>query len=598
MNAIAGKIKFIVRNEQGETVLQRRFGVLPEGFQLALQPALAERPAQLQIRPSTLNVRIVESKLQGITVSSEQAIKIQLWPTDTEIPTEFSVAISNSPAHDPVVLKLPFPYQGARLIGADGEPIDEEELTLEELAGMRISLSAGRPNGQRFTVRMELVSQAQQRLARSYVVDVGNMPVLLSLFSYKNDMVQMLGAVDDQDAYIRLTLETERRLLTLNIQRYNGQIRWLDTTSFEIVSGTLEGFRHGAKAAAMLLSDPRQASVALLERESEGVRTGVFQTTPSMERDTPWLIYPEKDSAVKFRPTLFKPTEHHLSTDKSVETWSKSIRSMHEAARIYHPQHHPYVIDEQIAAAAADFSHNVWQYFADLKSYYGHLPLSTFESWRALARHPEALAAAVFRLEIDEAFCGRMRDEVAVIWECTPLPLWSSVYRRFRDWLTMQGWPDVLQLSILENRRAVLPAVVSGFQYVDNYLETGDASRLQKAPVELVLLEWYQSLRRTHEANNYWPTELCSELSAWVQQQDLPAQIKNLSQIRYSDAVTYLPIFMAYVTAGKSQLDELRVSPAYLKFVIKMISDFDRSTWYSCVHAMMVSYLLASNYRD
>ncbi len=594
----AGRIRYSVRNTHGETVLQRRFGVLPEDFQLSLQPALAERPAQLKIRPSTLNVHIIDSSLQVGTIISDEALTIQLQPADTEIPTGFSVAISNSSADDPVVLQLPFPYQGARLIGGNGASIQKEDLTLEELEGVRISLSAGRPYGQQFTVQMELVSPPRERLTRRYFTDVGNMPVLLNLYSYQNDIGQMLGAVDEQDAYIRLEVVTERRLLSLKIRRYNGHVRWLSNTNFEIVGGSQAAFLLGAKAEAMLLSDPRQAPISIPERQSEGVGTGVFQTTPAMERDTPWLIYPGKESTVKFRPVVYIPTERSLQTLEGASSAKlKSVHSMHEAARIFHPQYQPDVIDDQITLMAVDFDHSGWQYLADLKAHYGHLPLSTFETWRALARHPEALATAVFRLEIDETFCGRMRDELAVIWECTSLPLWSTVYQRFRDWLTLRV-PYAQQRSVLENRRAVLPAVVSGFEYVDNYLETGDTSRLRKVPVELVLQDWYQSLRRTHEANNYWPTELGSLLSAWVQEQDLPIQIKNLSQITYSDAVTYLPIFMAYVTAGKAQLDELRVNSAYLKFAIKMISDFDRSTWYACVHAMMVSYLLASNLQN
>jgi hypothetical protein len=592
----AGKIRYSVRNARGELILHRRFGVLPEDFQLSLLPAVAERPAQLRIRPSTLKVGIVDSCLRFNEVISDQTLTIQLHPTDTEIPTGFSVAISNSAADDPVVLQLPFPYQGARLIGADGAPLHQEELTLEELAGVRISLSAGRPYGQQFAVQMELVGSGQEGLTRQYFIDVGNMPVLLSLFSYQNDIAQMLGAVDEQDAYIRLSIGTEKRLLSLNIRRYNGQVRWLGSTNFEIVAGSQASFRRGAKAEAMLLSDPRQAPINIQERQSEEIGTGVFQTTTAMERDTPWLIYPGKDSAVKFRPIVYTPDQRYLPTSELLEAKVTPIRSMHEAARIFHPQYQPDVIDKQIASMAVDFDHSGWQYLADLKSHYGHLPLSTFESWRALARHPEALATAVFRLELDEVFCGRMRDELAVIWECTPLPLWSTVYQRFRDWLTLRV-PNALQRSVLENFKAVLPAVVSGFQYVDNYLETGDTKHLRKAPVQIVLPDWYQSLRRTHEANDYWPTELGALLSAWIQQKDLPEQIKRLSQITYSDAVTYLPIFMAYITAGKAQLNELPVRPAYLKFAIKMISDFDRSAWYACVHAMMVSYLLASDHR-
>jgi hypothetical protein len=51
---------------------------------------------------------------------------------------------------------------------------------------------------------------------------------------------------------------------------------------------------------------------------------------------------------------------------------------------------------------------------------------------------------------------------------------------------------------------------------------------------------------------------------------------------------------MAYVTAGKVTLDDLPVDQVLLKFVIKMISDFDRNGWYTPVHALLVSYLLAS----
>lgn len=591
----AGQVRYGVRNAQGETILQRRFGVLPEGFQLSLQPALANRPARMQVRPHTLEVCVIGDSVQASTAVNDQAIVVQLQSVGKDIPTGFSVAISDSAAAEPVVLHLPFPYQGARLIGPDATPLDAKELTLDELAGMRVLLSSGSPYGQRFTVVMELIAHSQQRLTRRYMVEVGNVPIELSLFSYQNDIAQMLGAVNDQDAYIRLTLEGEKRLLSLNVRRYNGQVHWLSPMRFEIRGSSPGDFQHGAKAAAMLLSDPRQAPVPIPERESEGVGTGLFSTSPAMERDSPWLIYPQKDSAVKFRPVLYSPFEHRFPACFSLADVDKPVRSMHEAARVYHPQFRPDVIDEQIAEMATDFGHSGWQYLADLKSHYGHLPLSTFKSWCALAEHHEALAAAVFRLEIDEPFCERIRDELAVIWECTALPLWATVYQRFRDWLAQQALPEVLQRHVLTNRRAVLPAVVSGFQYVDNYLETGNASHLKKAPVHLILPEWYQWLRRTHEANNHWPTDLGSALSAWVRRQELPAQIKSLSQIEYTDAVTYLPIFMAYVTAGKVQLDALHASSAYMKFAIKMISDFDRSGWYACVHAMMVSYLLASD---
>lgn len=598
MRTVAGRIQYSLRNAEGETILQRRFGLLPKEFQLNLRPAMSDRPAKLQIQPSTLRVTVDDSNLHSQTYIEDGDVHVHLQPVSTEIPATVTVAIQSQECDVPVLLHLPFPYHGARLVGGDGAPLATNELALDELLGLQITLTSGLTYNERFTIYMELVGHMQQRIGRSYFVEVGSIPLQISLFSYHNDMSQMLGAVNEQDAYIRLTVETQKPLLTLNIRRYNGQVRWQQDTRFEIVSNCLTEFRYGVKASAMLLSDPRQAPVSVNERKSEGVGIGVFETNPKMERDAPWLIYPEEDSAVKFRPVIYAPHQDELFDGAETGDSRRKIHSLHEAARIYHPKDQPHVIDDQIAAMSTDFTHSGWQFLADLKANYAHLPLSTFEGWRALARNPEALSSAVFRLEIDEVFCERIRDELAVIWECTSLPLWSSTYRRFREWLARQGFPEVLQDRVLQNRRTVLPAVVSGFDHVGDYLETGDLGQLQKVPVEFVLPDWYQSLRRTHEANDNWPVELNDVLSNWIKKQNLPLPVKTLSQIRYSDSVTYLPIFMAHVTAGKTTLDELGRDTAYLKFAVKMISDFDHITWYACVHAMMVSYLLARANQD
>ena len=77
-----------------------------------------------------------------------------------------------------------------------------------------------------------------------------------------------------------------------------------------------------------------------------------------------------------------------------------------------------------------------------------------------------------------------------------------------------------------------------------------------------------------------------------MEEQKLPMKIKHLSNIKFSDAVTYLPIFMAYVTSGKALPTALPVLPPYLKFSIRKLSDFDRYSWYTHVHAVMVCYLL------
>lgn len=62
----------------------------------------------------------------------------------------------------------------------------------------------------------------------------------------------------------------------------------------------------------------------------------------------------------------------------------------------------------------------------------------------------------------------------------------------------------------------------------------------------------------------------------------------------YANAVIYLPIFMAFVTAEKARLNDLGVPLPYLKFAVRLLADFDRQNWFNPAHALMVSYLLAT----
>ena len=585
----AGFMRYCIRSVQGKTLLHRGFGVLPDSFSLSLFPAINNQPARMLVRNGqTLQMQIRDSNLTTRDGESDQGRLIYLHAKGGEPPATFTLEISSDSSVEPVQLRLPYPFQGARLIGSDDKPSSNRELILDELLGMRIALSSGLTQGQDFHLQLELISQAKPNPKRHYVIRVGQTPLLLNLFSYQSDMLQMLGAVNEQDAYIQLTLETEQRLLRFNVRRYNGCIQWEDSSIFSITAIASTAILSNVKVEAMLLPDPKRTPVQVTERTSEGVGTGCFVPSNAMEGNGPWLLYPAKGSVVQFRPQLYIHSTNFAES-------SGEVHSLHRATQLFHPQRAPQVIDEQMESMASDLNHSGWQYLADIKQNFSNLPLCSFESWLSLSRNPAALAAAVFRLEMDEAFCGRIRDELAVIWECLPLPLWVSTYANFRGWLTQLGLPGAMIESLEINRKTVLRSVVSGFDYLGDYLSTGDKRSLKKAPVEYVLPGWYQELRRNHESNQKWPTELGQELSTWTDKQDLPRLVKALSLSEFSDAVTYLPIFMAHVTAGKTTLSALPGEDAYLKFAIRMVSDFDRQGWYTCVHATLVSYLLASS---
>ncbi|PPC78573.1 hypothetical protein C4K68_04540 [Pokkaliibacter plantistimulans] len=577
-----GIVRYALRNRSGKTLLQRRFGVLPREFSLSLFPGLGQQPARLL--PQGINLLDLQVVSNSLAVEqSEHAL--HLLHQGENPPTTFILEAGQR--LPPIQLHLPYPFQGARLLDQYGNPSRVRELTLAELIGYRIVLTSGLPQGQTFHMEMALICTEQPHPKRVFSIRVGSTPVMLNLFSFLSDMQNMLGAVDEQDAYIALSLETEQPLLKLDIRRYGGQVQWEGRHAFYIGNTSNSAMMDGVQAEAMLLSDPKRMPLRLTEKTSERVGTGGFDIPQTMQSLGPWLIYPGEQSKVRFRPSLY------ITQNNSIDSEAE-VYSLHRAAELFHPLYNPHVIEQQITAMATDFNHSGWQYLADLKQQYRHLPLSSFETWKALSRNQAALSFAVFRLEIDESFCARIRDELAIIWETIPLPLWVQAYQLFHSSIRLTGLPEVLVNNLVSNRAYVLRSIVSGFDYLGDYLSTGNRSSLTSLPPEHVLPIWYQDLRRLHESNRNWPTLLGSELSRWVDKQQLSPQVKALSLVDFTDAVAYLPIFMAFVTAGKARVTDLPATPAYLKFAIRLVSDFDRQGWFVPAHALMVSYLLAS----
>ncbi len=585
-NAMVGKIQFRARDKRGSVVLKRTFGVLPHDFSMVLIAGYLDKPARLIVRTQTpLNITVTSEELTSEQLPHRDGTEVNLNISGQVIPKSFGLELSGVDNLDPIRFKIPFPTLSARLIDEKDDQIVSRDLLIDEMLGKRIVLCAGRPGRQRFNLRLRLQGSVNPQPIKDFTIVIGEMPVELNLYNYRQEVEQMLAATTDHDAVIHVAISSVSQLLDFNISRYKGVLKKTNNR-FTVTTESFAKDTGHVVAEAMLLSDPRKTPVTLPALKSEGVFTGQFEVPSSMEKYSPWIIYPAETSSVKFRPRLFFGSEAAPVTDTTPH-------SLHLACQTYHPEHSPDAIDQQIRTMADELDHSGWQYLADLKLRYSHLPMSTFEAWIALAKEPSALAVAIYRLELDELFCDRVRDELSTLWECITLDTWRLAHKRFEAWIRQQALPQSYAASVVSNRMMVLSEVVPGFREFRNYIETGDREELPRIPpLGSLLPGWYQSLRRNHESDNQWPTDLGQELLRWVKVQPLPREVQMLSSIGFSNAVTYLPIFMAHVTVGLVKLEELHASEPYLKHAIRQLSEFERLDWYNPVHGVMVTYLL------
>ena len=591
-----GSFNYALKRTEGEVLFRRKFGVLPINFKVLLFPSDDHNPARLEVFGGEhCHFEINGEGISWRLVSDGNSSIINLVNKEKVPPTHFQLSVQGADSAQPVILRLPYPYEGARLVDSKNHILDSTNLILEDLIGLHVLLfSVG--ESQSFHLRMELINdKVSTKIHSDYkLAKLSTAPLSVNLFTYQNDMRQMLAALENQDAHIKLTIESpQRRLIALNIKRYNGYVSKDGTEGVTVNDLMTDRVASGAKIAAMLLSDPKQKPTYLEELTSQDVSTGRFIPHTSMQKDGPWLLYPSSDSRVKFRPYLF------LGQTNISNSVSKRPQSLHDAARLYHPVHNPKVIDEQITQMGNDLDHSGWQYLDDLRRGYSHLPLSTFESWLSVSKNSLTLAVSILRLEVDEPFSERMRDELAIVWESIPLPVWSQAYKTFEGWLVKLGLPESLIKELIDNRKSVLTNIVPGFDYVQHYLSTGNNQVLTSLPPEIVLPMWRDMLCKSFEFA-MWPKHLSSELSGWVEHQDLPLKVKALSLEEQADSVIYLPIFMAYVTSGKACISDLQMNSTLteLKFYIRKVSDFDRASWYRPAHALLTSYILNKNDKD
>lgn len=87
---------------------------------------------------------------------------------------------------------------------------------------------------------------------------------------------------------------------------------------------------------------------------------------------------------------------------------------------------------------ANDPAHSGWQFMRSLYDQFGYLPLATFEVWRALVQHPQALAMSLFKFEMSAEYLSRIENEFPILWEFFPIFEIKAASERFKLFLSQK----------------------------------------------------------------------------------------------------------------------------------------------------------------
>lgn len=587
-----GSFRVDILGADQRVIARRKLGVLPRDFSVAAMPASSQVPARILVSTDKLlNVRVLNDGLRSNIQKVGRAITVQLMPGN-QTPDRVLLEITDARiSAEGVVIRLPYPEEGVQLLESDGQQFLGRGLTLERTLGMTLAFTPPPDRAKTFYLSLELMGQAT-KLEKQYSYHVDNTTAQVNLYSLYDDILSLLSCSAEQDATIRCRIETSQMLRQFYIHRYDATIKFTNEFHqfFELLDYSSQPLMYrseGTTVMAMQVHAPENQPIAMQPQSPNSIITGFYALPDKLQKDGPWLLYPEESSPIAFRPAIHVPG----FSDCDLED-IQNIKTLHSAARYYHPQHRPDVFDVVLDDMAGHFLHNSWLYLIELKQHYQNIPLSAFESWKHLARHPHAMALAVFRLEINSVFADRLKRELAVIWEAITVEQWRKAVQLYVKGVSQQfDIPVQMLQSKVRERMELLAVQVPVFKDLASALCDDNSATVSVLPLQTILPIWLGELRsRNKDAK--WPTNLSEPLGNWIRQQEGYAWLKELPMPGYMHSVCFMPVFAAFLTAGVADLNELSADDAVLRFSFRMLSDFDRNGWYEPVYSATLSGLL------
>jgi len=566
-----GRHYLSVRNNDNETLLRKRIGILPADFKIKLKKGersnqgsilfFSTTPCLYQLETSNVNSRRVRHD-----DCTELSLEVDGLP-----PAYISIFVTPNLESTPIRINLPFPASGYLGFDKDEQPLPRS-LPISELLGARVYLF-GRADHSITKYQMELsLKGATASNARyTWFIKVNDKPAEVSIFNLKGQIESLLSLQTGIDQIVELTIDNN---IVCNVGRYAVEMQHEFDRRLLFSSINISKRGKLPKPMLMLLGEPERYPIELVSRKTEGVAIGEFELPDIIDKMGPWLIVPKLGSSVAFRPVF-------LAGNTSLSDPNRDVRSLQKAVQVFNPRESFNSFEPVLNAMACDPGHSGWQFLKVLYDSYGYLPLPTFEVWRALVRNPSALAMALFKFEMSIDFLSRIEAEFPFIWELFPILEIKNSADRLKHYLLKKGIGEAFVPELIKKMyRRLGDAIPSYNGNIEQWLNDGCIPKEIQMPEEVmkhVVSTWYQDLIRVR-SDESWPEFGGKRLKKWcLSQKDSLIAIEP--EMDYRNAIVYLPVFSASVAAGQCKFEDVFVDSADAIFFLRQVRDFDNQ-WF------------------
>lgn len=558
---------------QGKTLYRRKLAILPNDFDIKLHPGDSPNTGSITIASEKAFVFEVDSKVEAES-QSESGLKTIALSAEGVPPVHFSLQVQANLMAEPILLTIPFPSRGALVFDANGQTLPRH-CAINELLGVRAVLFKA-PNKPRTEFDIELKAPTSAKGNPSYVFhyDVHKSTENVSLFELRDKIKELLATAQNNelDEVVRMLINSQGSVLKQYTIGWNAASGSLERDTLVFSGQTISDFSE-LKVELINLADPNEKPEVLTQRLSGDTPIGVFELP--QYRVTPKLAVPQKASGVSFRAIFVPPSEPAVLTGE--------IRSLEKAAQHFHPVHNANAFERVLDTMASDLEHSGWRYLDKLLESYSHLPLATFESWKALSKHPACLTLLPFATKQSvEQVLEVFQTEFNVVWELIPLQLWKEARCQYQRHLETLGLPEPLVNKYLADKtNAIL-----GFMSLPDLIAVDVKNR---AMYPLLVNAWKDDLlRHNADVKIRWPQHYGAALQQAVLTHFHEMALFDVPH-EYQNAVMYFPIAAAAVVMDKADWQELLGTNHVNYFLLRQLMDFDRD-WFNPVFQCALSF--------
>lgn len=598
----------------GDIKWYSRLALLPENAKLSIEPG--DSPNIGSLRFSNWGLLGVHLNQQDIKTRMHQDgndLVVELDYQGTGNPPEFfEISVLWPGNTNDARLNLPFPAKGVRAIDAQGIQFENKhQITISKIAGVRIVGFLGGSKRAELTISLHRASSSSALFSKRKIIKSHNdqSRIELRLIDYADEINKLLAGIDALDATVNFRLQVGTSTAhILKIAKYECELIRLISLpgvglSHKIFEKLATDDLTKISINALRLDAPGNEPIKLKPASSETVATGNWIFPYQLLTPGPWMIYPDIESVLVFRPLIWPILEDFICLD---ETKSMEL-NLANALRVSNENDRRDLLEAVVVKLGNDFLDPDWNQVEQLAANLGHLPLSTLDLWRSFTHSSKGMVALNMRLgSLPVGFVDRFSMELPWMWETVSLEIWAeSIELLLNQTNTNYGNEagNVIFLNHVNRRTSEIPLKNPALRIL---IELAKAKVTNKVTPDIRFSQ--QSFMDKFTAERLFVVEDClvQKLLRNNAEESWPSDFTDVvNQAKYSELSRYLcpksydfhdvviniPIILALCSVLNLNLDWLDNVDSMR--ALRAIQDFDPD-WFSEAFDLTVARCLAS----